>query len=90
MPQAIANPEDLRQFALQLKQFNNTLTDQATMLAARLEDLSKSWRDQENKKFTEEFQQHLRLLAQFAEANNQHIPYLLRKAERLEEYLQQR
>jgi uncharacterized protein YukE len=90
MPQAIANPEDLRQFALQLKQFNNTLTDQATMLAARLEDLSRSWRDQENKKFTEEFQQHLRLLAQFAEANNQHIPYLLRKAERLEEYLQQR
>jgi uncharacterized protein YukE len=90
MPQAIANPEDLRQFALQLKQFNNTLTDQATMLAARLEDLSKSWRDQENRKFTEEFQQHMRLLAQFAEANNQHIPYLLRKAERLEEYLQQR
>lgn len=90
MPQAIANPEDLRQFALQLKQFNNTLTDQATMLAARLEELSKSWRDQENRKFTEEFQQHLRLLAQFAEANNQHIPYLLRKAERLEEYLQQR
>lgn len=90
MPQAIANPEDLRQFALQLKQFNNTLTDQATMLAARLEDLSKSWRDQENKKFTEDFQQHMRLLAQFAEANNQHIPYLLRKAERLEEYLQQR
>lgn len=90
MPQAIANPEDLRQFALQLKQFNNTLTDQATMLAARLEDLSKSWRDQENRKFTEEFRQHLRLLAQFAEANNQHIPYLLRKAERLEEYLQQR
>lgn len=90
MPQAIANPEDLRQFALQLKQFNTTLTDQATMLAARLEDLSKSWRDQENRKFTEEFQQHLRLLAQFAEANNQHIPYLLRKAERLEEYLQQR
>jgi len=90
MPQAIANPEDLRQFAQQLKQFNNTLTDQVTMLAARLEDLSKSWRDQENRKFTEEFQQHLRLLAKFAEANNQHIPYLMRKAERLEEYLQQR
>ena len=90
MAQAIANPEELRQFAQQLKQFNNTLTDQATMLATRLEELSKSWRDQENKKFTEDFQQHLRLLAQFAEANNQHIPYLLRKAERLEEYLQQR
>lgn len=90
MSQAIANPEELRQFAQQLKQFNNTLTDQATMLATRLEELGKSWRDQENKKFAEEFQQHLRLLAQFAEANEQHIPYLLRKAERLDEYLQQR
>jgi uncharacterized protein YukE len=90
MSQAIANPEELRQFALQLKQFNTTLTDQATMLAGRLDELSKSWRDQENAKFNEAFREHLRLLAQFVEANDQHIPYLLRKAERLEEYLQQR
>ncbi len=90
MPQAIANPDELRQFAQQLKQFNNTLTDQAAMLGTRLESLSNSWRDQENKKFTEEFKQHLRLLGQFVEANNTHIPYLLRKAERIDEYLQQR
>ncbi len=90
MPQAIANPDELRQFAQQLKQFNNTLTDQAAMLANRLESLSNSWRDQENKKFTEEFQQHMRLLGTFVEANNAHIPYLLRKAERIDEYLQQR
>ena len=31
-----------------------------------------------------------RILAQFVEMNNRHIPYLLRKAERIEEYLQQR
>lgn len=90
MPQAIANPDELRQFAQQLKQFNTTLTDQAAMLATRLESLSNTWRDQENRKFSEEFKQHLRLLAQFVEANNSHIPYLLRKAERLDEYLQQR
>ena len=90
MAQAIANPEELRAFAMKLKQFNNTLSDQASMLMSQLETLSSSWRDQENLKFTEEFKEHLRLLAQFVEANNQHIPYLLRKAERLEEYLQQR
>ena len=60
------------------------------MLATQLDALSASWRDQENAKFTEEFKEHMRLLAAFVEANNQHIPYLLRKAERLEEYLQQR
>ncbi|MCA8996750.1 MAG: WXG100 family type VII secretion target [Planctomycetaceae bacterium] len=90
MAQAIANPEELRAFALRLKQFNNLLSDQATLLAGQLESLSTTWRDQENAKFTEEFHEHMRLLAQFVEANNQHIPYLMRKAERLEEYLQQR
>lgn len=90
MTQAIANPEDLRQFASRLKQFNDDLGDQAGLLAVQLESLSASWRDQENLRFTEEFQQHLRLLAQFIDANNQHIPYLMRKAERLDEYLQQR
>lgn len=90
MAQAIANPEHLRAFAQKLKTFNHTLTDQASMLATQLDALSASWRDQENAKFTEEFKEHMRLLAAFVEANNQHIPYLLRKAERLEEYLQQR
>ncbi len=90
MAQAIANPEELRAFAMKLKQFNNTLGDQASMLANQLEALSSTWRDQENAKFTEDFKDHMRLLAQFVEANNRHIPYLLRKAERIEEYLQQR
>ncbi len=90
MAQAIANPEDLRAFAMKLKQFNSTLSDQAGLLVGQLDALSTTWRDQENAKFTEEFKEHLRLLALFVEANNQHIPYLLRKAERLEEYLNQR
>lgn len=90
MPQAIANPEELRAFAQKLKQFNNGISDQAAMLATQLDALSISWRDQENAKFVEQFHEHLRLLAQFVDANNRHIPYLLRKADRLDEYLQQR
>lgn len=90
MTQAIVNPDELRAFAHKLKQFNSVLTDQASMLANQLDGLNASWRDQENRKFCEEFQEHLRLLAQFVEANNRHIPYLLRKAERIDEYLQQR
>ena len=35
-------------------------------------------------------QQHLKLLSRFVEANERHVPYLLRKAERIEEYMQQR
>jgi uncharacterized protein YukE len=90
MSQAIVNPEELRAFAQKLKQFNNILSDQAAMLGTQLDALSATWRDQENRKFSEEFKEHLRLLAQFVEMNNRHIPYLLRKAERIDEYLQQR
>ena len=73
-----------------LKQFNEGLLEQSTALANQLATVSNTWRDQENKKFCEQFEQHMRLLARFVESNNDHIPYLLRKAERIEEYLQQR
>lgn len=90
MPQAIVDPVQLRQFAQTLKKFNEELLEKSTSLGAQLNTLSNTWRDQENKKFCENFEQHMRLMARFIEANNEHIPYLLRKAERIEEYLQQR
>lgn len=90
MAQAIVDPVQLRQFAQTLKKFNEGLLEQSTALANQLATVSNTWRDQENKKFCEQFEQHMRLLARFVESNNEHIPYLLRKAERIEEYLQQR
>jgi len=90
MPQAIVDPAQLRQFAQQLKKFNEEMLDKSTSLGSQLATLSNSWRDQENRKFCEDFEQHMRLLARFIEANNDHIPYLMRKADRIEEYLQQR
>jgi uncharacterized protein YukE len=90
MPQAIVNPEELRRFAQMLKKFNNELGERMSALANQLNDLTNSWRDQEQTKFRVEFEQHMKMIARFIEANNQHIPYLLRKAERIEEYMQQR
>jgi len=90
MAQAIVDPEQLRHFAQTLRKFNEGLLEQSTALASELAALSNTWRDQENKKFCEQFEQHMRMLARFVEMNNEHIPYLLRKAERIEEYLEQR
>ena len=90
MPQAIVDPIELRQFARMLKQFNNDLEDRSTAIASQMGSLSNTWRDQEHKKFSEEFEQHMRTLARFIDTNNKHIPYLLRKAERIEEYLNQK
>lgn len=90
MSQAIVNPEELRRFAQMLKQFNTGLHEQMTALASHLEALSNTWRDQENRKFAEEFQRNLLSMGHFIEVNEEYIPFLLRKAERIEEYLQQR
>lgn len=90
MSQAIVDPAHLRQFAQTLKQFNQELIEKSTVLANQLGTLSSTWRDQENKKFCEIFEEHMRLMARFIEANNKHVPYLLRKAEHIEEYMQQR
>ena len=90
MSQAIVDPVDLRRFAHNLKQFNQELEERLTSLRAQLHALGSTWRDQEHKKFVEDFEEHMKVIAKYMEATNQHAPYLLRKAERIEEYLQQR
>ena len=49
-----------------------------------------TWQDQEHVKFSEEFKQTVKALKKFVEVSNQLTPYLLRKAQRVEEYLNQR
>ena len=90
MSQAVVDPSDLRRFAHQLKLFNAELEERMTALAGQLHALNVTWRDQEQKKFTEEFEQHMKLIARSIEATNEYAPFLLRKAERIEEYLTQR
>ena len=90
MAKAVVDPAELRRFAQDLKRMNTTLRDQMAVLQARLTDLGQTWRDQEQTKFAEEFEQTVRVLARFADAADKHIPFLLRKAEKIEEYLNQR
>jgi hypothetical protein len=60
------------------------------VLHGQLVALGNTWRDKEHEKFAGEFEQTLLVVKRFMEAANLHIPFLLRKAERVEEYLQQR
>jgi uncharacterized protein YukE len=90
MAQAIMNPEEVRRFAEELKRFNVDLQARMASLQARFATLGDTWQDQEHAKFTEEFKQTMKALKKFIELSNQHAPYLLRKAQRIEEYLNQR
>jgi uncharacterized protein YukE len=90
MAHAIVDPEELRRFAHNLKQFNNDLHSRMLVLHGQLVNLGSTWRDKEHEKFSQEFEQTLQVIKRFVETANQHIPFLMRKAERVDEYLQQR
>lgn len=90
MPQAIMDPEEVRRFAEELKRFNSELQTKMGSLHARFGALGDTWQDQEHMKFSEEFRQTMKALKKFVDISNQHAPYLLRKAQRIEEYLKQR
>jgi uncharacterized protein YukE len=90
MSQAIVDPAELRRFANNLRKFNTELEERMTALNAQLQALSATWRDQEHKKFTEDLEQQMKMLLRYMESTSEYSPLLLRKAERIEEYLQQR
>ncbi|MDE0889595.1 MAG: WXG100 family type VII secretion target [Phycisphaerales bacterium] len=90
MAKAVADPAELRRFAQDLKRFNAELQSNMQTVQARMGTLSQSWRDQEQAKFEEEFDATIKTLHRFIKASDVHIPFLLRKAQRIEEYLQQR
>lgn len=90
MSQAIIDPEEVRRFAAELKRFNGDLRDRTGSLMARYSALGDSWQDQEQEKFSSEFIQLMKTLKAFLELSERHAPYLLRKADRIQQYLDQR
>jgi uncharacterized protein YukE len=90
MSQAIVDPGEVRRFAGNLKRFNADLQSAVAGLHSQLVGLGDSWRDQEHERFRQEFEATMLVLERFLEVSAEHIPFLLRKAERIEEYLSQR
>lgn len=90
MSQAIIDPAEVRRFAEELRRFNTDVAERTAQLQARFAALGDTWQDQEQAKFAEEFKQTMKALKRFVEVSNLHGPFLLRKAQRIEEYLNQR
>jgi uncharacterized protein YukE len=90
MSRAIVDPAELRRFAGGLKSFTGDVRHHLSVLQAQFNALGDTWRDQEHEKFAEEFEQTVRVLSHFVATAADHVPFLLRKAERIEEYLHQR
>jgi len=56
MAKAHVDPEELRRFSRDLKRFNGELEELLASMRGRLHLLEKTWQDQEQRKFTEEFE----------------------------------
>ena len=84
------DPEEVRRFAKELKRFNDEVQSRGGALQSRFTALSGTWQDQEAEKFSEEFSTTMKMLRRFVDVAEQLTPYLLRKAQRIEEYLDQR
>ncbi len=87
MAQAIVDPDELRAFASNLRRYNELVAEATATLQSQFAQLGDTWRDQEQAKFAEEFDQTVRVISQFQQASEEHIPLLLRKAEDVDKYL---
>ena len=90
MGKAQVDPAELRRFAAELNRFNTDVQSLVGTLNVRLRNLEQTWRDQEQKKFADSFEQVSRGMGQFLEHSAQHVQWLQRKAAIVEEYLKQR
>jgi uncharacterized protein YukE len=90
MSQAMMDPEQVRRFAEELQRFNRDLQNRMGALQARFSALGDTWQDQEHVKFSDEFKMTFKAIKKFVELSDQQVPFLLRKAQRIEEYLHQR
>jgi uncharacterized protein YukE len=90
MGKAHVDPAELRRFAADLKRFNGELETLIGGLKGRLSGLEANWRDQEQKKFSDSFDQTVKVLSNFMQDSHQHVGFLAKKATLIEDYLKSR
>jgi uncharacterized protein YukE len=84
---AIVNPEDLIRFARALKAFDSELMQIHARMQMEFQRVSQTWRDQQQQKFSGEFEQMTQLLRHFHQTAEQHVPQLMGKAGLAQDYL---
>ncbi len=89
MAKAHVDPDELKRFARDLNRFNNDLEGLMGGLHLKLMNLEKTWQDQEQRKFSAEFELTMKTLARFLDVSRQHVAFLVKKSRHIEEYLGQ-
>ena len=87
MAKANVDPDELVRFARSLTRYNQAVTEMTTQLRGQLRRLEGSWQDQEQAKFSQEFDDTVRVIGRFTEHAETHARTLVEKAKHIEAYL---
>jgi uncharacterized protein YukE len=90
MSKAAVDPAELRRFAQDLNRFNGDLIGLVQSLKSKMTGLEATWRDQEQRKFAETFEQMMRTISLFMPISEEQVKFLNKKAVAIEEYLKVR
>ncbi|MDB9153867.1 WXG100 family type VII secretion target [Parabacteroides distasonis] len=85
--QVIANTDEMRSFAFNLRNLSNDLIDSFAMAKKQMYTVNETWQDKENTIFMAEFEKSLSAIEQMADLMQEYSNYVDRKAEQLEVYL---
>jgi uncharacterized protein YukE len=87
MAKASVDPEELKRFSKELNHFNTEVEVLVGRVRSKLLQLEQKWDDQEQRKFTAEFDASIKTLNRFLEISKQYVPFLAQKARHIEDYL---
>ncbi len=87
---AVASSDELRAFAKELHGFCLQLSTMTFHLNARFHQLGDTWRDESQQEFAEEYEETMRVIGHFLSVAERQWPFLLRKADRIDDYGSQR
>lgn len=80
--------EEIRSFASRLRQFSIDMKSNQSQLRGQFNQVSNTWRDSVQQKFSEEMRDVNRLLDQFLrEVDEEYLPHLEKKATEIDTYL---
>lgn len=90
MAKVNVDPAELRRFARDLNTFNQEMQTLLGGLNSKLRGLEETWRDQEQRKFAEQFNHTVKSVSTFMNSSQEYVAFLNKKAAHVESYLKQR
>lgn len=89
MPGVNADPERIESFARDLAKFNARMSEEMKHLNGQFRALGDFWRDDQFRRYGEEYDASVRALQRFLTLSEQQIPALRKRARHLRDFLGQ-